>query len=151
MSKRDDRHHAQATPSEPPLGGVEDDLLDAVVTGAALVARADGWVEPVERGQLFDVLDRYDFLSVFSRAEIVEVFERRVRHLREPGGALAAVDLLRRYAGRAPSYLILDIGEEIAAADCWLDPRERRVLLLIRNALSLPLSPGSGASAGEAR
>lgn len=156
MSKRNARHRSDATPAEllaAYLDDREDELLDAVVTGAALVARADGWIDPVERGQLFDFLDRNEFLSVFTRAEILEAFERRIRHLREPGGPMAAVERLRRHAGRSPSRLVVDVGEEIAAADCRLDPRERYVLELIRNALHLPLppSPSQSEGAGEAR
>jgi tellurite resistance protein len=115
----------------------EDELLDAVVTAAALVARADGWVDPVERGQLLDVLDRNGFLSVFTPAEILDAFERRVRELRAPGGPAAALGRLRRHAGRAPARLVVDVGDEVAAADGRLDPREQRILQLIQAALGV--------------
>lgn len=45
----------------------EDELLDAAVTAAALIARADGSVEPIERSQMLDVLRRNGLLSVFTR------------------------------------------------------------------------------------
>jgi tellurite resistance protein len=119
----------------------EDQLLDAVVTAAALVARADGWVDPEEREQLLDFLDRQEFLSVFTYDEILEFFERRVRHLREPGGTAAAIDSLRRRAGRLPARLIIGMAEEVAAADCRLDPREEEVVEAIRDCLRPPSSP----------
>jgi len=82
----------------------EDEPLDAVVTAATLVARADGWVRPVERGQLLDFLDRKEFLSIFTRGEILDVFERCVRELSEPPGSSrggAAPALRRTSSGSA--------------------------------------------------
>jgi tellurite resistance protein len=93
----------------------EDEWLDAVVTCAALVARADGWVDPAER---------------------------RVRDLLEPDGAAAALARLRRYAGQAFARLMVAVGEEVASADCRIDPREQRVLQLIRASLGESPAPG---------
>jgi tellurite resistance protein len=123
----------------------EDELLDAVITAAALVARADGWIQHVECGQLLDFLDREELLSVFSREEALDAFRRCIRELREPGGPTAAVERLRRHAGRAPVRLVVGVGEEVAAADCRLDPREERILAVIRTAVGAqpsPLAPG---------
>jgi tellurite resistance protein len=138
MPKRNSRRRSKATQAAIVAAYVddrEDELLDAVVTAAALVARADGWVQPVERGQLLDFLDRNEFLSVFERADIVGAFECRIRELRQPGGPAAALARLARHAGHAPARLAIDAGEEVAAADCRIDPREQRVLHLIRTAL----------------
>jgi tellurite resistance protein len=122
------------------LRDLENELLDAVVTTAALVARADGWVDPVEREQLLDFLDVNEFMSVFTRAEILDAFERRIRELREPDGAVAALGRLRRQSGgslaRSLASLVVDVGEQVAAADCRLDPREQRILQLIRITLA---------------
>ena len=120
-----------------------DGLMDAIVSAAALVARADGWIEPVERHQLLDFLDRHGILSTFTRPDILDAFERRMRRLREPGGALAVLAGLRRYAGSEDAALVLGMGEEIAAADCRLDPREQQVLHLIRAALRSPALPAA--------
>jgi len=59
-----------------------DELLDAVVTAVALVARADGRIDAAERGQLLDFLDRKG--TVHTPAEILEMLENRVRELNEP-------------------------------------------------------------------
>jgi len=121
------------------LRDLENELLDAVVTAAALVARADGWVDPVEREQLLDFLDVNEFMLVFSRAEIVDAFERRIRELRKPDGTVAALGRLRRQSerrmARSLASLVVDAGEQVAAADCRLDPREQRILQLIRTTL----------------
>ena len=115
-----------------------DELLDAVVTVAALVARADGRIEPVERGLLLDFMDRNGFLSVFTRSEILDAFDRRVRQFDECGGAEAAVDDLGRLAGRSPARLVIGAGKRVAAADGHLHPSEARVLQRIRRALAAP-------------
>jgi tellurite resistance protein len=121
----------------------EDELLDAVITAAALVAQADGRAKPVERGELLDFLDRNEFLSVFTRAEIFDAFERRIGELQEPGSLEPAVDSLGRLAGRSLARLVVDASEAVAAADGHLHPRERRILQLIRIALGAQLPPSA--------
>ena len=113
----------------------EDDLLDGVVSAAALVARADGWVQEVERSQLIDFVDRQGLLSVFEREGAAAHFERRVRELREPGGPSAVIRRLRRHRGKATAFIIVSIGEEVAAADSRLDPREQNMMQLVQDAL----------------
>jgi tellurite resistance protein len=151
MPNRNARHWPKPTPALLTAAGIEDHddgLLDAVLTTAALVAQADGRIEPVERGQLLDFLDRNGILSIFTRAEMLDAFERRVRELRRPGGATAAVQRLRRQAGRLPVRLAIDAGEEVAAADCRLDGREERMLHLIRIILRAPAAPAAPVPGG---
>lgn len=139
MPKRNTRNRRHMTPAEivaTYLDDRNDELLDAVVTAAALVARADGRIEPAERGLLVDFLDRNGFLSVFSPREILDAFERRVRQLDEPGAAEAAVDGMGRLAGRSPARLVLGAGKRVAAADGRLHAGERRVLKRLRAALA---------------
>jgi tellurite resistance protein len=116
----------------------EDELVDAVVTAAALVARADGRVDAVERERLLDFLDRDGILSAFARAEIRGIFERRVREQGEPRTVMAALRQLGRHAEHPLARVIIDAGEEITASDSHIDPRERRVLQLLRIVLSAP-------------
>jgi tellurite resistance protein len=113
----------------------EDEILDAVVSAAAVVARADGWVQEVECNQLLDFVDREGLLSVFAREDAVAHFERCVREVREPGGSSAVIKRLARHRDSRVASLVVKIGEEVAAADCRLDPREQQVLRLIASAL----------------
>ena len=151
MPKRNARRHLDII-TVAYLDDREDELLDAVVTAAALVARADNWIQQVEHAQLLDFLDRNPFLSISTRAEITEAFEGRVRALRKLQGPAAALMRLTRLAGYKPAQLIVDVSEEVAIADCRLDPREQRVLKLIRTALGAHPPPpaqvghGSGAA-----
>ena len=114
----------------------QDELLDAVVTASALVARADGAAGPIERSQLLDFLGRNGLLSVHTRAEILDAFEFRIRQFEERGGAVLAIDCLARLAGRSPARFVIGAGEHVAAADGHLHPDELRMLQLIRIALA---------------
>jgi tellurite resistance protein len=114
--------------------------FDAIVTVAALVARSDGWVHPAELSQLHEFLGRHRFQSL-ARVDLRDSFELRIRELREPGGFEAALANLSRYEERSLSHLVIDAGEEIAAADGRLDPREDDILRRIRIALRQKSSP----------
>src|SRR5437899_3004988 len=71
---------------------------------------------PIERGELFDFLDRNGFLSVFTRRDIFDAFDLRLRHFDESGSE-AAVDDLRRLVDRLPARLVVEAAERVAAAD----------------------------------
>jgi tellurite resistance protein len=135
MRKRKTRHRLEPRPAEMMAAYSEyheNELLDAAVSAAALVARADARIDPAECRQLLDFLGREGVLSVFTPAEVIEIFERRVRELNEPGGGVAALRQLKRHAERPLARIVIDAGQEIAAADCRIDPREQQMLQLIR-------------------
>ena len=135
MRKRKTRHRSEVSPAEMMAAYSEyreDELLDAAVSAAALVARADARIDAAERRQLLDFLGREGVLTVFTPAEVIEVFERRLRELNEPGGGVAALRQLKRHAERPLARIVVDAGEEIAAADCRIDPREQQMLQVIR-------------------
>src|SRR5262249_40744609 len=112
-----------------------DELFDAIITAAAMVARADGWIDPVERSQLLGFLNRNGLLAVFTREEALDAFEDRTRQLAERCGAEVAIGRLRRLAGRSLARLVVDAGTHVAAADGRLHPGELHTLELIRIAL----------------
>jgi tellurite resistance protein len=115
----------------------EDELLDAVVTAAALVACSDGSVAPVERGALLDFLDRKGFLAVFTRRDIIEAFDVRL-HSITVGGSAAAIADLQRLARRLPTALVVEASEHVAAADRHVHPHEHQALALVRTAVGKP-------------
>ncbi len=113
-----------------------DELFDAVITAAAMVARADGLIDPVERRQLLVFLNRTGLLAVFTREQALDAFEERTRQLAERRGAEVAIGSLRRLKGRSLARLVIDAGTQVAIADDRLHPGELHMLALIRIALA---------------
>jgi tellurite resistance protein len=111
-----------------------DELFDAIITASAMVARADGWIDPVERSHLLGFLSRNGLLAVFTREEVL-AFEDRTRQLAERCGAEVAIGGLRRLASRSLARLVVDAGMHVAAADGHIHPGELHALALIRIAL----------------
>ena len=125
----------------PELQADKAQVFDAIVTVAALVARSDGWVHPAQIARLHDFLNIHGFQSLLARVHLRDSFERRMRELREPGGFEAALANLSGCVPRKLSHLVINAGEEIAAADGRLDPREDDILRPIRIALRQKSSP----------
>jgi tellurite resistance protein len=115
-----------------------DELLDAVVSAAALVARAQDASDAGERAFIVDVLARNGALARISRTDIDGAFEHRLRDVQEPSGVEMALERLRRTVGRAPAGLIIDAAEHVAAADGHFHEREMHALRSIRKALRAP-------------
>jgi tellurite resistance protein len=111
-------------------------LLDATVTAAALVARADGVVQPIERVEMLGVLRRNGLLSAITRFDMLDAFESRLHRLEADGGVEAAVERLGRFAGRSPAWIVVETAERVAAADRHVDGRELQILRRIHVALS---------------
>jgi tellurite resistance protein len=144
MPNRNARHRVALTQAEimaAYMDAREDELLEAVVTAAALVAHADGCIEPVERSQLLDFLNRNGLISLLTRAEILDLFERRIRLLDGENGIEAAVESLGRLAGRSTARLVIDAADHIAAANGHLHPSELQVLRVIRTAVASRFPP----------
>lgn len=111
------------------------ELLDAVITAAAMVAQADGRIDPIERSQLLAFLNGSGLLAIFTRDEVLDAFEDRSRQIAGSGGANVAISALRRLAGRSLARLVINAGMRVAVADGRIHPRELRAMALIRMAL----------------
>jgi tellurite resistance protein len=141
MPNRNTRNRLSVTRAEmvaAHLDGREDELLDAAIAAAALVARADGAVEPAERDQLLAFLGRKGLLPAVTEAEVLDAFDHRIRSLDAQLGVAAAVDSLGRLAGRSPARLVVELGKHVAAADGYLHTREVEILRLIQLTLAAP-------------
>jgi tellurite resistance protein len=110
----------------------EDDVFDAVVSAAALTARADGVVREVERLTLLDYLDRQGLLWPRDPEEALTRFERRLRDIPAQVETSRVFRRLRRHRDSRAAALILGVCDEVAAADGLIDPREDRFLRLVR-------------------
>jgi tellurite resistance protein TerB len=139
MPNRLSRNRLGVTQAELVTAAVEyqhEHLLDALATAAALVARADGWIDAAERSHFLGFMSRNGILSVFERSDVLDAFEYRVAQLNGDGGAQIAAASLRRITSRSQVRLVVDAAEYVAAADGHVHTAELHVLKLIRVALS---------------
>lgn len=60
------------------LNHSDEELMQALVTAGALVALADGQMEPVERHELVNFIHRQSFMPTISQDRIAEAFDNRV-------------------------------------------------------------------------
>jgi tellurite resistance protein len=114
-------------------------LLWAVNTAAAVVARADGRVHPAERRTLNSYLRRSEIQGLKSPLAR-GLFDKCLRELeRDPAserGVLAGV--LAGFGGAPWAWVILRAAEHVAAADGTVHQAEARAINAIRTALNLP-------------
>ena len=114
-------------------------LLQAIATAAAVVARADGRVDPAERRRLGAYLRgcRARGLNVLLARRL---FDESVRELeREPAREQRTlVRVLAGFEGTPWAWVILRTAEHVAAADGAVRDSEARAIDAIRAALSLP-------------
>jgi len=137
MPGRNTRKYLSMTQTEMAahMRDVADELLDAIVTATAMVARADGWIDPLERTQLVVFLNHHGLLAVFTREEVLDAFEDRTRQLAETRGTEIAVGHLTQLAGHSLARIVVDAGVHVAAADSRVHPGELHALALIPMAL----------------
>ncbi|HTY67844.1 MAG TPA: TerB family tellurite resistance protein [Alphaproteobacteria bacterium] len=133
-NSRDRDSQFTVTPAELMAAHIVDckeKTLDAVLTAMTLVAAADGWIDPAERHEMVAFLKRNDLLRVSER-DMKDEVEQRIRELREPGHVLAAAYRLGRSGGPGAQRLAVAAAWDVAVADSRVDPRELRMLDLIR-------------------
>jgi tellurite resistance protein TerB len=114
----------------------DDTVLQALVTGGAFVALADGRVWAVEREELINFVDRQGFVPSISRDEIGRAFDIRVRQLEERDSADTIAQTLRPLAGLSLASLVIRTARQVAAADWYLHPGEARALKVLRLVLA---------------
>ena len=112
-----------------------DRIFMASVAAAALVARADGWVDPTERERLIAWMDDVALLEGLAASEVEAAFDLRLRQFEQPNGIDTAMDLLRRAAGASNARLVMEGAEQVARADGQVRPSEAAALRLVRRAV----------------
>src|SRR6476646_11494450 len=86
------------------------EVMDALVTAAALVAVADGSVHVVEREELVNCIDEERLFPGFSRPEIAAAFDKRAQQLQQRNGPEVIIKALRPLSGLQSTQLVLRIG-----------------------------------------
>jgi tellurite resistance protein TerB len=114
------------------LDNRDEDVMQALVTAGALVAVADGRVEPVERDELVNYIDRQGFVPTISRTNIAKAFDNRVRELQDRDSTSVIVETFRPLAGLSLASVVVRTAERVAAADRQIHPGEVRALKLVR-------------------
>jgi tellurite resistance protein TerB len=108
----------------------DEDLMQGLVTTGALVALADGRVQTVERDELVNFMQQ--LMPAISGDEIGELFDHRVRELRDRGAVAVITEKLRPLAGLSLASVVVRTAERIAAADRQIHPNELQAIRLIR-------------------
>lgn len=110
----------------------DEHVVRALVTVGAFVALADGRVDPIERDEAVDYVDRQRLAPSISRSRIAEFFDARARHLEDRDFADLIADALRPIAALSLTFDVIRIAELVAAADRHVNSDEAQVLTLIR-------------------
>ena len=132
MSERYAPITAIAKPTGNHLNHSDEELMQALVTVGALVALADGQVEPVERHELVNFIHRQGFVPTISQDRIAEAFDNRVRQIEDRDGANVTAEALRPLAGLSLASVVVRTAGRVAAANQKIHPGELQALKLIR-------------------
>jgi tellurite resistance protein len=113
--------------------------FDGIVRAGALVALADGVVDPAERRALLRYLRRTGLLARYGRRAALGLLEQASN--RPPGERLStlcdAADTLRPLSRTAASSLIADAARQVMLADGVAWPQEVAMVRIIEDRLGL--------------
>ena len=110
----------------------DEQVVRALVTVGAFVALADGRVDPIERDEAVNYVDRQRLAPSISRPRIAEFFDARARHLEDRDFADLIADALRPVAALSLTFDVVRIAELVAAADRHVNSDEAQIIALIR-------------------
>ncbi|KPM56782.1 tellurium resistance protein [Frankia sp. CcI49] len=104
---------------------------DAAVAICALVAVADGRVDPAERDAMIQSIHSEPVLAAYPRAELEQIFDQHVARLRldlAEGRRVALNEIGKVRGDSTRSWAVLHFGAVVGRADGYFDPDERRVV-----------------------
>lgn len=116
------------------------DFLEGVVAGCALVAYADGVVKPEEKQKMMGFLRVSEVLSVFDTSDVIKLFEKFSDQFEfdlaiGEANALKAVNEVKKKEGEA--RLLVRVCCAIGASDGDFDNAERKAVSKICSELGL--------------
>ena len=115
-------------------------FLEAVVSGCALVAHADGVVKPEEKQKMMGFLRNSEVLSVFDVQEIIAIFDKYSKQFEfdHQIGQASALQVVGKLKGKdAEARLMVRVCCAIGAADGNFDAQEKAVVSKICAELGL--------------
>jgi tellurite resistance protein TerB len=116
----------------------DEEVMRALVTAGAFVALADGRVDPVERDELLNFIDRQRLVPSISQDEIGKFFDGKVQQIKNQRDEIDIAEPLRPLTGLSSASVVVSAAERVAAADLQIHPREVEVLNLIRRIMMTP-------------
>jgi tellurite resistance protein len=117
-------------PSSITINHQDEDVMQGLVTAGALVALADGLVQAVERHELVNFMQQ--LMPAVPHDEIGELFDHRVRELKDRDGVAVITEKLGPLAGLSLASVVVRTAERVAAADRLIHPNETQAIRLIR-------------------
>jgi tellurite resistance protein len=110
----------------------DEQVVKVLVTVAAFVALVDGRLDPTEREEAVNYIDRQRLAPSISRQRIAEFFDASAQHLEDRDLAHLIVEGLRPVAALSLTFDVVRIAELVAATDRNVDPNEAQMIRLIR-------------------
>ena len=110
----------------------DEAVMQALATAGALVARADGRIDAVERDELVNFIDRQRLVPTISAQRIAAAFDSSLRQLEDKDSACVVAEALRPLAGLSLASVVVRTAERVAAADLQIHSGELEALKLIR-------------------
>ena len=108
----------------------DEDMMQGLVTAGALVALADGRVQAVERDELTNFMRHLQ--PAIPGDQIGELFDRRVRELKDRDSITLVTEKLGALAGLSLASVVVRTAERVAAADRQIHSYETQAIKLIR-------------------
>lgn len=115
-------------------------FMEAVVSGCALVAAADGSIDSAEKQKMAGFIERSDELKHFDMRQVIEVFQKTAGDFEfdQAIGKATALRTIGKIKGNAEqARLLVRIVCAIGAADGNFDAQERAVVAEIARELGL--------------
>lgn len=125
--------HSSTTTVEPLADGLyqgDQEVMQALAAVGALVARADGRIDVVERDELVNFVDRQ--LPTISAHQIAEAFDSVARQLEDRDSSYIVAQALRPLADPSLASVVVRAAERVAAADLQIHSGELEAIKLIR-------------------
>lgn len=119
------------------------DLMDAITAGCAMVAGADGKIDPAEKQKMAGYMSRSDELKVFEMSDVIARFNHHASNIEFDAmiGKQEALKIISKFSSKNDvGRVIVSVCCAIGAADGDFDQQEKDVVRDICNALGLNAS-----------
>lgn len=110
---------------------------EALIYLMVIMSAADRDMTDAELGRIGNVIRTLPVFEGFDENRIIEVARQCQQRLQTENGPEAVLDLVRDAVPEALHDTAYALAVEVAAADLYVEPEERRMLLIVRSRLKL--------------